>query len=151
MPSTRIELFDVPPSADEAFLAHWEREGDGTLYRSVRGDAPVRYVAVGSGAGDYEVVHDDGDVFAPGGVTLIFGTDVAPGDEEAFLRKWQHAREAVAGARGYLGTRLHRAVGPGEVRFITIARWSSPLMVARARRSVPSAVPADAALYQPLR
>jgi hypothetical protein len=39
----------------------------------------------------------------------------------------------LAQQRGYLGTRLHRSVGPADFRFVDITRWSSPLMFARAR------------------
>ncbi|HKR97870.1 MAG TPA: antibiotic biosynthesis monooxygenase [Candidatus Dormibacteraeota bacterium] len=33
---------------------------------------------------------------------------------------------------GYLGTRLHRSVGPADFRFVNIARWSSPLAFTKA-------------------
>ena len=117
-----IELYDVAPGDDEAFLAAWEAEdADGMLLRAVRDDAEVRYVSIGPGSG-YELVHEEGDVDAPGGVILIAQSATEPG--------------AFAGNRGYLGMRVYS--GP---RAITVARWSSPLMIQRADV-------AYAALYQ---
>ena len=138
MPGTLIELFEVPPERDDDFLAEWRaaRTG-GTLFRALREDVAVRFVSIAAGAGAYELVHEDGAVDEPGGVTLIEALDVAPGAEAEFLRAWHETRDATARHRGYLGTRLYRS-GP---RFITVARWSSPLMVARARVDRP-------ALYQ---
>ena len=48
------------------------------------------------------------------------------------LAGWDRARELLARQRGYLGARLHRSIGPADFRFVDIARWSSPLMFARA-------------------
>jgi hypothetical protein len=111
MPS--IELFDVAPGADEEFLAAWEADrAEGLLLRAVRDDAPVRYVAISAGD-DYELIHEEGAVDAPGGVILIAPSATEPG--------------TFAGRRGYLGMRVYR--GPTD---ITIARWSSPLMIQRA-------------------
>jgi len=111
MPS--IELFDVAPGEEEEFLAAWEADGArGVLLRAVRDDAPVRYVAIAPGD-DYELIHEEGDVDEPGGVILIAPAATAPG--------------AFAGQRGFLGMRVYR--GPTDV---TIARWSSPLMIQRA-------------------
>ena len=116
-----IELYDVAPEDDEAFLAAWAADGDGVLLRAVRDDADVRYVSIGPGD-DYALVHEEGDVDGPGGVILIAAAATEPG--------------AFAGRRGYLGMRVYS--GP---RDITVARWSSPLMIQRA--GVPYA-----ALYQ---
>jgi hypothetical protein len=123
MPS--IELFDVAPGADEEFLAAWEADrAEGLLLRAVRDDAPVRYVAISSGD-DYELIHEEGAVDEPGGVILIAPSATEPG--------------AFAGRRGYLGMRVYRSPAhPGDV---TVARWSSPLMIQRAGV-------AYAALYQ---
>ena len=126
-----IELFEVPPDADEAFLADWRRErGDhgATLYRAIRPDAPVRFVSVAPG-GSHEVIHEDGDVDGEGGAIRI---DVF--DDEPSLVAWHEAREVFATRRGYLGSRLYR--GP-DADFVAIARWSSPLMVQRADPSHP--------------
>ena len=45
---------------------------------------------------------------------------------------WERVREVFAAQRGYLGTRLHRSVGGADFRYVNVARWSSPLMFARA-------------------
>jgi hypothetical protein len=115
-----ISLYDVAPEDDEDFLAAWEGS-EGTLLRAIRDDAEVRYVSIGPGS-DYALEHEEGDVDGPGGVILIAPSAAAPG--------------AFAGHRGYLGMRVYS--GPGDV---TVARWSSPLMIQRAGV-------AYAALYQ---
>lgn len=121
MPS--IELFDVAPGEDDEFLAAWEAdEVTGVLLRAVRDDADVRYVSISPTGDEYELVHEEGEVDEPGGVILIAPTAIEPG--------------AFAGNRGYLGMRVYS--GPRDV---TVARWSSPLMIQRARVSY-------AALYQ---
>lgn len=134
--STRICPFEVPPGAEAEFLEGWERTaGESVLYRALRSDVDFRFVAVGpAGTGDlYETVHDEGEVDAPGGTVLIDPFEVPPGEDDPFLAAWHEAREAVATERGFLGTRLYRSVEPdAEFRFVEIARWSSPLMVAQA-------------------
>jgi hypothetical protein len=107
-----IELYDVAPGDDESFLAAWENAGDGVLLRAVRDDAAVRFVSIGPGD-EYELVHEEGDVDSPGGVILIAQETTEPG--------------AFAGNRGYLGMRVYS--GPTD---LTVARWSSPLMIQRA-------------------
>jgi hypothetical protein len=137
---TLIELFEVPPERDEAFLADWRAARAGaTLYRALRDDVPVRFVSIARDGGSYELVHEDGAVDERGGVTLITPLDITADAEPEFLRAWHEARDATARHRGYLGTRLYRSGS----RFITVARWSSPLMVARAFTALP-------ALYQPV-
>ena len=124
-----IEFFEVPPDADEAFLADWQRErGGATLYRAIRPDTPVRFVSVAPG-GSHELIHEDGDVDGEGGIIRI---DVI--DDELSLVEWREAREVFATRRGYLGSRLYRGADAG---FVAIARWSSPLMVQRADPSHP--------------
>ena len=108
-----IEFYDVAPGDDDDFLAAWEASGSGMLVRAIREDTQPRYASVDAGEGDYELVHEEGDVDAPGGVILIALTTTAPG--------------AWAGRRGYLGMRVYS--GPADV---TVARWSSPLMIQRA-------------------
>ena len=133
-----IERFEVPPDADDAFLADWQRERGAhgaTLYRAIRPDAPVRFVSVAPGD-SHEVIHEDGDVDGSGGIIRI---DVFSG--EPSLRAWHAARETFATRRGYLGSRLYRDADAG---FVAIARWSSPLMVQRADPSHPP-------LYQAMR
>ena len=122
-----IEFFEVPPDADEAFLADWrlERGADGaTLYRAIRDHTPVRFVSVAPGD-SHELIHEDGDVDGPGGVTLIEPFD------ERFLADWQRLRALFAVQRGYLGSRLYRA-GVERFPYVGIIRWSSPLMRHRA-------------------
>jgi hypothetical protein len=109
-----IELYDVPPGDDEGFLAAWRAEGaEGVLLRAIRDDADARYVSITPGDGEYELVHEEGAVDEPGGVILLAMASADPG--------------AFAGNRGYLGMRVYS--GPGDV---TVARWSSPLMIQRA-------------------
>jgi len=126
---TRIDLFRVPPGEDDEFLRHWD--GPGVLLRALREDVDFRFVAMGAGA-EYEIVRADGAFDTAGGVTLINAFEVPDGEDDAFLAGWDGARAALAGRQGYLGTRLHRAAGPAEFRFVNVARWSSPLMFARA-------------------
>jgi hypothetical protein len=128
--SILIEFFDVPPDADAAFLTDWQRErgaSGATLYRAIRDDTPVRFVSVAAGD-SYELVHDDGEVEGSGGVIQI--TTFGAADAE-FLPAWQRLHEIETGRRGYLGTRLYRGPEAADIRFVAIARWSSPLMVFR--------------------
>lgn len=135
-----IDLFEVAPESDAAFLADWEaeRSASAVLYRALRADVDFRFVAVtpvdddSSAPGLYEAVHEDGTPDGSEGVTLINPFEVPAGDDERFVAGWERARAALADQRGYLGTRLHRSVGESDVRFVNVARWSSPLMFARA-------------------
>jgi heme-degrading monooxygenase HmoA len=127
------------------------------LHRALRGDVDFRFVNVaGVGSVDtwraaiadpdfpggamaftahpglYEVVHEDGALDEPGGVILINFFEVPPDADARFLSGWNQARELLAARRGYLGTRLHRSLGPADFRFVNVARWSSPLMFAKA-------------------
>jgi hypothetical protein len=110
-----IEWFDVPPEEDEEFLAAWAAEGGGVLYRAIRDDVACRFVAVTSGDG-YELVREDGEAEGSGGVVLV--------------REWGEPPDLPSGQRGYIGSRLYR----GAEGYVEVARWSSPLMVFRARR-----------------
>jgi heme-degrading monooxygenase HmoA len=137
---TLITAFEVPPEADEAFVA--ALSGTGTLHRALRADVDFRYVVVGrepvpalpfaAHAGRYEIVHADGAPDGDQGVTLINAFEVAETDDDEFLAGWGRARDVLAAQPGYLGTRLHRSVEPADFRFVNIARWSSPLAFARA-------------------
>jgi heme oxygenase (mycobilin-producing) len=80
----------------------------------------------------YEVVYEDGSPDGTEGVVLINAFEVPDGADEEFQAGWNAAREALAGRPGYLGTRLHRSLGPADFRFVNVARWSSPLMFAKA-------------------
>jgi heme-degrading monooxygenase HmoA len=164
---TLITAFEVPPDADEPFIAAWERAralaaaGPGflgsALHRALRPDVSFRFVDVAridgpeawtqaaaqpvfpdddppfaAHRGLYDVVRHDGAPTGDGGVILINAFEVSPADDARFLTGWEGARAALAAQRGYLGTRLHRAIGPADFRFVNIARWSSPLAFSRA-------------------
>jgi hypothetical protein len=109
-------------------------DGDGTLYRALRADAPFAFAAIGGAAGpDYEVVREHGTPDREGGVVLITPFEVAPDADDDALAGWDSARDSHARQQGYLGARLYRSLGAAEFRFVELARWSSPLMVQRAR------------------
>jgi heme oxygenase (mycobilin-producing) len=139
-----IELLEVPPGADEAVLAARSAGPTTTLYRALRDDVDFRFVAVAQGgdpgsevpfpshAALYEVVREDGRPDVAGGVRLINPFEVPPGEDERFLAGWEAARATLNRQQGYLGTRLHRATGEADFRFVNVAGWSSPLMFARA-------------------
>ena len=136
-----ICAFEVPVGAHERFVAGWEHAAGATLLRALREDVDFRFVAVGHGGAAsefpshsalYDVVHAEGAPGGPGGVVLINPFEVPEGEDEAFLAAWDRARRDLAGRQGYLGTRLHRSAGPADFRFVNLARWSSPLMFARA-------------------
>src|SRR4051794_20419429 len=105
----------------------------GAHYRALRGDVEFPFVElaeVDAGGPDvYEVVRETGSVTDPGGVLLITPLEDPAGWDD------------LAGARGQLGTRLHRAVGSAPFAFVAVTRWSSPLMYSRAvERPAPRAV-----------
>ena len=143
---THITAFEVPPDADDDFIAGWPGPGArrAVLHRALRPDADFRFVEVAQDAGAdpsaaftahagaYRVVREDGAVDTPGGVVLINPFEVPEQADESFLAGWDRARESLAQQQGYIGTRLHRSVGAADFRFVNIARWSSPLMFARA-------------------
>jgi heme-degrading monooxygenase HmoA len=122
--ATLIELFEDEPPAPGA---------GATVYRALRDDVPFRFAAVapGTGAAAYEVAYEDGDPDGAGGVLRIEPFAVPPGDDDRFTAAWHVAREALAGQRGHLGTRLLRAVAPAPFRYVAVARWSSPLAHAK--------------------
>jgi heme oxygenase (mycobilin-producing) len=108
--------------------------------------------------GLYEVVHEDGTPDGSGGVVLINPFEVPAEADAAFLQGWNAAREVLAAQGGYLGTRLHRSLGAADFRFVNVARWSSPLMFARALQrpefqQIAAAMPfpSHPALYQVIR
>lgn len=184
---TFIDAVEVAPDADAPFVAGWERvrgllaaadAGASTaLHRALRADVTLRYVAVAHIASEavwqdavdgadlpgavhaaaYEVVHEDGQPEGGGGVVLIEPSEVPAGEDERFRMSWERVRALFAVRQGYLGTRLHRSLGPADFRFVTFVRWSSPLMfartlqqpeVAQALAAVP--FPGRRALYLPI-
>jgi heme-degrading monooxygenase HmoA len=154
------------------------------LHRALRRDAELRFVDVArvdspeaceqaiadpgfpggkmsfkAHPGLYEVAHEDGTPDGTQGVILINAFEI-PGDaDQRFLAGWERGREVLAAHPGYLGTRLHRSVGPADFRFVNIARWSSPLAFSRAvgrpdfQQVVTAMVPfaSHPALYQVIR
>jgi heme-degrading monooxygenase HmoA len=173
---TFIAAYEVPAGDDDDFVAAWERErtadaeGDVALYRALRPDVDFRFVAVGepadadaglavppftTHAGRYQVVREDGAVETEGGVLLIDPFEVGEDADERFLAGWDRAREVRAGQQGYIGTRLHASAGAADFRFVDLARWSSPLMFARAlqrphfHEAAALPFPSHPALYQP--
>jgi heme-degrading monooxygenase HmoA len=170
-----IDAFEVPPEADDGFAAAWTPRGaGGLLHRALREDADLRFVAVASvedGGWEplraapfathsalYEAVHEDGEPDGTDGVILINAFEVPGGEDERFLGAWRGARDVLAEQRGYLGTRLHRALDDADFRFVNVARWSSPLMFFRALQEPAFAAASEAiafashpALYQVVR
>ena len=133
-----IEAFDVPPGADEPFLAAWEAERGGVpaarLHRALRPDVAFRFVEItpvaARGGALYEVVGDDGTLLeTQGGVVLI---DLVAPPGERFAAGWDAARAGAAAQRGFLGARLYRDLGPAGFPFVGAMGWSSPLMLTRA-------------------
>ena len=106
-------------------------EPGGPHLRALGDDARFRFVVIGPGGG-YEVVRDEGDVDGSGGVLFVNAFEVAPADDERFLRAWDAAREPLERCHGFLGRRMHRATGDVALRFVNLGRWSSPLMLQRA-------------------
>jgi heme-degrading monooxygenase HmoA len=163
--SHQITAFEVPSGEDEEFLAAWDGErgaAGAVLFRALRSDVRLRFVEIGpadeKGEGRYEVVHEDGEPDGAEGVTLINLFEVAPADDERFRAAWDTTRDVLGAQRGYLGTRLHRATGDADFRFVNQARWSSPLMHHRATQ-LPEfkaaagglTFPSHPGLYQPVR
>jgi heme oxygenase (mycobilin-producing) len=148
-----IDLFEVAPESDGAFLADWESErgASAVLYRALRADVDFRFVAVArveddasSASGCYEAIHEEGAPDGSQGVTLVNPFEVPEGQDQRFVAGWGRVRAALADQRGHLGTRLHRSVGEGDFRFVSLARWSSPLMFARATQRPEFRAAADA-------
>jgi hypothetical protein len=113
-------------------------ESGETLYRALREDVALRFVAVAhaefAGAEAYEVVHEDGDVDGAGGAVLVTPFELPAGGEDELLAHWSRLRELFAPRQGYLGSRLLHGAGPARFRYVAIVRWSSPLMYARTLR-----------------
>ena len=135
-----IELFEVPPHEDAAFLAAWAAEAPpgATLHRALRSDVQKRFASLPSGAAD-----------DAGGVLLIAAFDVPEGEDDRFLAAWEGVREVFSARQGHLGAQLLRSP---DARFVAVVHWSSPLMYARTVRQEGDLVtgmpyPGHAALY----
>jgi hypothetical protein len=168
---TLISAFEVPIDADESFLAALRGAPVPVVHRAWRPDAEFRFVVVASDAtaaipdtgftahaSAYEVIHEDGVPDGTQGVALINPFEVPSDDDERFVAGWARVHGMLSQQRGYLGTRLHRAVAAADFRFVNIARWSSPLMFSRAIgrpdiRDATAAMPytSHPALYQVIR
>jgi hypothetical protein len=150
---TRIALHAVAPEDDERFLAA-TRAPAGTLYRALLSDVAFRFAELAPGApGDHELVREHGTPDTAGGVVRIELLAVPADGEARLLAGWDEARAVLARRRGYLGARLYRSGADRDLRFVDVARWSSPLMVARMLRGPePVALPfaTQAAIYQPV-
>jgi hypothetical protein len=125
-----------------------------TLLRALRDDVDFPFVAIGPGAA-YRVRHEDGAPDGRDGVVAVNPFEVPGPEAERFVAGWHRVHALLAAERGYLGTRLHEAAGDAAFRFVDVARWSSPLMVSRARgrpevQEAAGAVPyrSHPALYQ---
>ena len=127
-----------------------------TLHRALRGDVLLRFVEIaliesaarwrdavadpafpGAGSpftahpGVYEAIREEGDPDGAGGVVLITPFEAPAGEDERFLGGWSAMRERFAARQGYLGARVHRSLDQADFRFVTVVRWSSPLMLSR--------------------
>ena len=156
VPRDADEAFIAAWERARDFLAAREGFSRTALHRALLPDVPFRFVNVAriespdawkraiadpafpggempfpAHPGLYEVVHRDGELDGDG-VLLINAFEVPRDADEAFVAGWQGARDQLAGQPGYLGTRLHRSLGPADFRFVNIARWSSPLAFAKA-------------------
>jgi hypothetical protein len=127
-----IGLYESPPDADAEFLA---RRGAGTpgatLLRALRRDVRFRFAELGPG-GSYKVVRSAGAPDTAGGVVGVEPFDVAAADDGRFLAAWDAAAPVHAAQQGHIGARLCRGGDGDAFRWVAVARWSSPLMVARA-------------------
>jgi hypothetical protein len=127
---TTIQAFADRPDPDP--------DAGGRLLRALRDGAEHPYVLVdgpanhaAQHAATYETVreHGDPDPAAGGGVILLDLFAVPPEHDEAFEDAWNSERLT---GRGFLGTRLLKATSDTDLRYAELARWSSPLMIARA-------------------
>src|SRR5205085_7118334 len=122
----------TPPSFDVTVIAAPDAvdarpdAADAVVYHAVRSDAPFTYVTIGPGAG-YEVVYEDGTPGGTGGIVMIELFVVPAAHDDRFLTAWTEERDDLITRQGYLGTRLFRAVGDADFRFVELSRWSSPL------------------------
>ena len=156
VPAEADERFVADWERARDFLATKDGFRSTALHRALRPDAAFRFVHVarvdspeawGEAIADpafpgrempfkahpslYEVVHEDGACDGTDGVVLINAFEVPHEADERFVDGWRRAREILAAQPGYLGTRLHRSLGPADFRFVNVARWSSPLAFSR--------------------
>jgi heme oxygenase (mycobilin-producing) len=59
-------------------------------------------------------------------VILINAFEVPEGQDDAFVRGWEGARDFLSRQDGYVSSSLHRSLSPdADFRFVNVARWSS--------------------------
>ena len=59
-------------------------------------------------------------------VTLVNCFEIPAGREDEFFALWQEVNNYMRGKPGYLGHKLHRALGPdAKFRFVNVAQWES--------------------------
>ena len=59
-------------------------------------------------------------------VTLVNCFEVPAGREDEFFRLWQQVNDYMQTKPGYLGHKLHRALGPdAHSQFVNVAQWES--------------------------
>src|SRR3954470_19813213 len=151
VPSQADEAFIAGWERARDFLAGRHGFSRTALHRALRPDAAFRFVnvarvdspeawrraiadpafpggkmAFAAHPGLDDVVYEDGACDDADGVILINAFEVPGHEDERFMAGWSRARELLGGQPGYLGTRLHRSVGPADFRFVNVARWSSP-------------------------
>ena len=62
----------------------------------------------------------------PEPVVLINAFEVPAGEDEAFLRGWERARDFLSTQEGYLSSNLHRSISAdADFRFVNVAHWQS--------------------------
>jgi hypothetical protein len=123
-----IEFFDVPPDADEAFLAAWTAAAPAgaTLHQALRDDTRHRFAALSEPGGP------------DAGALLLTEFEGDPAPWEPVFARW-------APRQGYIDARLD-----GDV---AVVQWSSPLMYQRAVGALGDLIaalpfPTRAALYR---
>ncbi|MDQ3894828.1 MAG: antibiotic biosynthesis monooxygenase [Actinomycetota bacterium] len=59
-------------------------------------------------------------------LVLINAFEVAPDEDDEFIRGWEAARDYLQTQPGYVDTALHRSVSPdADRRFVNVGRWRS--------------------------
>ena len=57
-------------------------------------------------------------------LVLINAFEVAPDEDDEFIRGWERARDYLQTQPGYVDTALHRRVSPdADFRFVNVGRW----------------------------
>ncbi|MGF6147476.1 Antibiotic biosynthesis monooxygenase [Kingella potus] len=83
---------------------------------------------------------------SPKRVTLINVFEVPKGSEEAAIQSWEKSRDFLARQKGYISTKLHRAIRPdGRFQLVNVAQWASPeefqAATEKMRRELPDTMP----------